>query len=270
MPELPEVETIARMLAPRLSGRTIRQVEVAWSRTIATPTVEGFCEQLPGATIGAVQRRGKYLIFVLQPQAYLLTHLRMTGRYLLDPQPLPGHWRVLFRFEDEGTLVFVDPRKFGRLSLVTDLDAALAALGPEPLTSQFTVEQLQRCLANRTGPLKAVLLDQRCVAGLGNIYVSEALWQARLDPRRAAATLTSAEVLRLHEAIQQVLGAAIQDGGTSLDDRQYVFPDGGTGRHQLTLAVYGRAGAPCPRCGVPIQRERIAQRSSYFCPRCQA
>jgi len=269
MPELPEVETIARMLAPRLIGRTFRQVEVAWPRTIATPEAETFGERLRAATIEAVQRRGKYLIFVLRPRAYLLTHLRMTGRYLLDPQPLPDYWRVLFQFDDEGTLVFVDPRKFGRLSLVGDLDAALADLGPEPLTSQFTVERLQHCLANRKGPLKAVLLDQRCVAGLGNIYVSEALWQARLAPRRAAATLTSAEVIRLHDAIQDVLGAAIQDGGTSLDDRQYVFPDGGTGRHQLTLAVYGRAGAPCPRCGAPIQRERIAQRGSYFCPRCQ-
>ncbi len=269
MPELPEVETVARMLAPRLVGRTIREVEVAWERSIAVPAPAEFGRNLVGARLTQVSRRGKYLIFALQPQAYLLTHLRMSGRYLLDPHPLPLHWRVVFRFVDEGTLVFEDPRKFGRLALVADWESALAALGPEPLAPDFTVERLAACLNGRKMRLKVLLLDQSCVAGLGNIYVSEVLWQAGLAPNRAAHTLTAEEVARLHSAIQSVLRAAIHDGGTSLEDRQYVFPDGGTGRHQLTLKVYGRAGAPCPRCGAPIQRERIAQRSSYFCAHCQ-
>lgn len=270
MPELPEVETIARLLAPALSGRTIRRVEIFWPRSVAVPDVATFCAQLSGARIETVTRRGKYLIFALEPRAYLLTHLRMSGRYLLNAAPTAAHVRALFVFDDEGTLAFVDPRKFGRLYLAPTLDEPLAGLGPEPLSSAFSVEHLSACLAKRKSALKAALLDQSCVAGLGNIYACEALWHARLAPQRRADSLHVDEVARLHAAIQHVLGAAIQDGGTSLEDRQYVFPDGGTGRHQLTLAVYGRSGEPCPRCGTPVQRVVVAQRGTYFCPTCQS
>lgn len=270
MPELPEVETVARLLAPHLVGRTVQRVEVLWARSIAQPDVATFRARLVGARIEAITRRGKYLIFALAPHGYLLTHLRMSGRYLLGADITTPHVRVFFILDDERALAFVDPRKFGRLALVSALEEHLPELGPEPLSSAFTVEHLASCLAHRRGALKAVLLDQRCVAGLGNIYACEALWHAQLAPQRPADTLNLAEVTRLHAAIQHVLSAAILDGGTSLDDRQYVFPDGGTGRHQLELAVYGRAGEPCPRCGTPVRRSVIAQRGTYFCPVCQA
>ncbi len=270
MPELPEVETVARMLAPHLQGRVIRRVDVHWARSVATPDVATFREQLRGARIESVARRGKYLIFALDPRAYLLTHLRMSGRYLLGAEAAQHvHLRVLFLLDDDTVLAFVDPRKFGRLYLTAALDEPLAGLGPEPLSSAFTVEHLTACLARRKVSLKVALLDQRCVAGLGNIYACEALWQAQLAPQRRADSLSADDVARLHDAIQTVLRAAIVNGGTSLADRQYVFPDGGTGSHQLTLAVYGRAGEACPRCGAPVQRVVLAQRGTYFCAACQ-
>lgn len=269
MPELPEVETVAQLLSPHLMGRRITRVEVLWERSIATPDVATFRAGLIGARIEAITRRGKYLIFALSPRGYLLTHLRMSGRYLLGTDITAPHVRVFFIFDDETALAFVDPRKFGRLALVNALEEHLPELGPEPLSSAFSVDYLAACLARREGALKAVLLDQRCVAGLGNIYACEALWHAQLAPQRRADTLSLDDVARLHAAIQRVLRAAILDGGTSLDDRQYVFPDGGTGRHQLELAVYGRAGAPCPRCGEPVRRSVIAQRGTYFCAACQ-
>lgn len=274
MPELPEVETIARMLRPRLAGRTIAQLEVLWERIVDRPDVATFRAALPGAVIGEVDRRGKFLRLPLSNGQTLLSHLRMTGRFLIreaanghgdDP-----HTRLRFRLDDGTWVIYADPRKFGRFYLVADPQEVLKGLGPEPLDPAFTPEVLAGRLAGRRGELKPLLLDQRIVAGLGNIYASEALWRAQLHPQRRAADLTPAEIARLHAAIVAALRAAVQDGGTSLGDRQYVYPTGELGQHQLALAVYERATQACPRCGAPIERTVLGQRSTYFCPRCQS
>lgn len=274
MPELPEVETIARMLRPRLAGRMIERVEVLWERIVDRPEGATFQAALTGAVIREVGRRGKFLLLPLSTGQTWLSHLRMTGRFLIrEAVAGPGddrHTRLRFRLDDGTWIIYADPRKFGRFYLVDDPQEVLNGLGPEPLDPAFTPEVLADRLAGRRSALKSVLLDQRVVAGLGNIYASEALWRAQLHPQRRAADLTPAEVARLHAAIGAALRAAIQDGGTSLGDRQYVYPTGELGQHQLALAVYERAAQACPRCGAPIERTVLGQRSTYFCPRCQS
>lgn len=274
MPELPEVETIARLLRPRLVGRALTQVEVLWERSVARPEVTAFRAALTGATICEVDRRGKFLRLALSTGQTLLSHLRMTGRFLIrEAADGPGddpYTRLRFRLDDGTWVIYADPRKFGRFYLVDDPQEVLKGLGPEPLDPAFTPEVLAAQLAGRRSALKSLLLDQRVVAGLGNIYASEALWRAQLHPQRRAAGLTPAEIARLHAAIVAALRAAIQDGGTSLGDRQYVYPTGELGQHQLALAVYERAAQACPRCGAPIERTVLGQRSTYFCPRCQS
>ena len=273
MPELPEVEMIARMLAPHLAGRQIAEVRVLWERTVARPTAVEFVRQLTGARIESVGRRGKYLLFPLDSGQMWLAHLRMSGHFLLRTadvlHDLTSHVRAWLRFADGDGLWFVNPRKFGRFYLVDDPQAVLGSLGPEPLAPQLTGEQLAVRLRNRRGEIKRLLLDQRFIAGLGNIYANEALWRAEINPLRVAGSLTEAEAGRLHAAIVHVLREAIRDGGTRLADRQYVYPDGGSGQHQQRLQVYGREGAPCPRCGRALVRIVQGGRSSYFCPACQ-
>ncbi|HNT77232.1 MAG TPA: bifunctional DNA-formamidopyrimidine glycosylase/DNA-(apurinic or apyrimidinic site) lyase [Anaerolineae bacterium] len=273
MPELPEVETIARKLRPALTGRSFVQVDVLWARTVDRPDVARFRTALLGASVQEVGRRGKYLVLPLNTGQTLLVHLRMTGKFsLLAPSAGPGddrHMRVRMRLDDGVWVVYSDPRKFGRFFLVTDPAEVLKGLGPEPLSPEFTAEWLMRQLAGRQGEIKRLLLDQKFIAGLGNIYVSEALWQAQIHPLRVAGTLTTAEVERLHRAIGTVLGGGIANGGTSLGDRQYVYPDGGLGNHQHYLQIYDRAGDRCPRCGYALERIVQGQRSTYFCPICQ-
>jgi len=283
MPELPEVETVVRKLRPHVVGREIRVVELLWSRTVDRPDPRAFAEHLQGARITSLGRRGKFIRFSLDTGQSWLVHLRMTGKFficLVDRgechiSETVRHWnldhvRARFFLEDDLGLVYVDMRKFGRFYLVDDPQEVVGALGPEPLGDGFNAAWFLQALQGRRGEIKRLLLNQHFLAGLGNIYVSEALWRARIHPQRRADSLTAAEAARLHDAIVLSLRAGISNGGTSLDDRQYVYPDGGLGDHQSELVVYDRAGEQCPRCGYEVKRMIQGQRSTYFCPVCQS
>jgi formamidopyrimidine-DNA glycosylase len=282
MPELPEVETIARDLHQHLAGWAIVGVTVREPRAIDSLTPQVFSERLTGQRIRSVGRRAKYIVFELEGGERLLVHLRMTGRLLLcaPDEPLSKHTHVVLDLEPGSQsqpaagatqLRFVDTRKFGRLSLVAPLHltALDKRLGPEPLLDDFTPQVLSEALRGRRTKLKPFLLDQRRLAGLGNIYADESLFLAGLHPEREARSLTPDEVARLHAAIRHVLATAIGNRGTSLSDAEYRDATGEKGRHLEHLAVFRRTGQPCPRCGTAIQRIRLGGRSTHFCPRCQ-
>jgi formamidopyrimidine-DNA glycosylase len=271
MPELPEVETIRRQLAPHLEGRTISEVEILdprWTRPIAPAEV---AEQLRGARIEEVGRSGKYLVWTLSDDRYLLLHLRMTGTLLFDPSVDPPHTRVRFTLDDGHRLVYVDPRRFGTGKLVFGapaLDAYLGArLGVEPFTSDFTAEHLRRIARGRTAPVKAFILDQKRIAGVGNIYADEALFRAGIHPLRPAGRLTRAEWERLRAAIEDALAAGIEAKGASIDDFRHL--DGARGSFQDRFLVHTRAGEPCARCGRPIRKITVGGRGTYVCEHCQ-
>lgn len=271
MPELPEVETIARHLAPVLIGQTIARVDVLWARAVDRPIPDVFCAALTGARVTAVDRRGKFIQTRLSTGQTLLTHLRMSGKFAVcrDGPGDDKHARLRWQLGAGAWVVYIDPRKFGRFYLVDDPHEITGDLGPEPLSADFTPAWLAAHLAQRRGEIKPLLLNQRFIAGLGNIYVSEALWQAGIHPQRIAGTLSEMEAERLHAAIVTALRAGLENGGTSLDGL-YAYPSGGTGRHQDYLRVYDRAGERCPRCGYTVERIVQGQRSTYFCPVCQA
>lgn len=274
MPELPEVETVVRGLRlAGLEGARIASATVHWHRSIADMTPAAFALALRGRAIRRVTRRAKYIVVELDDGRSLLVHLRMTGQFRLEPPraPVDPHDRVVLTLADGRQLHFHDTRKFGRFCLVQDPVARLAQLGPEPLAADFTPDVLRQRLAGRHRSLKPLLLDQTCVAGLGNIYVDEALWHARLHPLRSAAALTRPEILRLHGAIQTVLKRAVTAGGTSLGDGAANFYSvaGRRGRHADALQVFRRTGDPCPRCGQPIVRLVVSQRSTHVCQHCQ-
>ncbi|MFO7572673.1 MAG: bifunctional DNA-formamidopyrimidine glycosylase/DNA-(apurinic or apyrimidinic site) lyase [Gaiellaceae bacterium] len=267
MPELPEVETIRAQLAPRLEGRTLRRVEILDPRLTRPHDRLVVAAELEGARAVGVERRGKYLLVRLDTGLALLVHLRMTGSFGFSPV---SHERAVLELDDGSRLVFRDVRRFGTWLVldVADLDHYLAAKnGPEPLGSRFTAAWLAAQLARRGAALKAVLLDQRVVAGLGNIYADEALWRARVSPLRPANELCSEEVARLHRAIRAALRVGIERQGSTL--RDYATPDGSAGSMQHEFHVYGREGAPCDRCGTPITKTRVGGRGSWYCPRCQ-
>ncbi len=271
MPELPEVETIAADLRKQLIGRRFVAATVLWPRTLAAPDIASFNAQLAGCTAIDVGRRGKYLLIALDSGDTLIIHLRMTGRLAVmaegDPRLEENHVRVRFALADGSFLVFTDARKFGRVWLVHDVAQVLGKLGPEPLDGRFTAQQLGERLVARRAAIKALLLDQNIVAGLGNIYADEALHLAGIHPLRPGASLTFEEVGRLHAAIRSVLADSIAQRGTML--RDYRTPYGPDGAYKSRLRVYGQPGRPCPRCATPIERIRVAQRSTHFCPRCQ-
>ena len=276
MPELPEVETVRRGLMPLLEGRTLTRVE-ARRPDLRFPLPPGFAERLTGARIVKVDRRAKYLLIRMAGGAVLLMHLGMSGRFITGPHnrvpPLGTHDHLVFDTDDGTRVVFHDPRRFGMADLIDPADEAshrlLAGLGPEPLDAAFTVEHLATGLAGRRTPMKAALLDQHLVAGLGNIYVCEALYRARISPRRQARNVGRARIGRLHEAIQAVLGDAIDSGGSSL--RDFIRIDGGLGYFQHRFDVYDRTGEPCrtPQCPGTVSRIVQSNRSSFYCPRCQ-
>jgi formamidopyrimidine-DNA glycosylase len=278
MPELPEVETVMRGLRGRLEGRVIRRA-VLRRADLRWALPEGLAERLTGRRVLGFRRRGKYILMRLQGGDSLLLHLGMSGRMVLGPAP-PGaatpHEHFVIETEDGGRVGFVDPRRFGSVDLVRteeeDHHRLLAGLGPEPLEPGFTVATLSAALAGRHTPIKAALLDQRVVAGLGNIYVCEALFRAGLSPRRLAHTVPGARATRLVPAIRATLTEAIAAGGSSL--RDYVQPSGELGYFQHAWQVYGRAGEACPRCPGPPACGGIARivqsgRSTFFCPRTQ-
>jgi formamidopyrimidine-DNA glycosylase len=273
MPELPEVETIARGLRERLpQAQRIVSVCVTWPRTVATPTVAEFVRGVVGQRVRGVGRRGKFLLLSLDG-AELVMHLRMSGRILCQceasgtPPPWLPYVRLHLTFASGLELFFVDMRKFGRVYLVRDAEEIVGDLGPEPLAPGLDVEALKQCLCTRRRQLKPLLLDQRVLAGLGNIYVDEALWAAELHPLRRSDTLSDEEVARLHAAIRQVLRDAVRNRGTTLRDYRNVADE--SGENQAALAVYGRAGQPCPRCGAAIRRQVVGGRGTHLCPVCQ-
>ena len=269
MPELPEVETVARGLQASLVGRTITRVKVRWARSVIPPDPIAFACQITGQAVVSVARRGKWVVIALSGGGALLVHLRMTGRLVLGEPLDERHVRVLLSLDDGRSLHFCDQRKFGRLRLVEDPAEALSDLGPEPLADDFTAARLEEMLARRRGRIKPLLLNQRFLVGLGNIYADESLWRASIHPLRLAHTLAPVEVRRLHRAVRAVLRAAIAAGGTTLSDAAYQQVDGRAGEFAVRLAVYGRTGQPCPRCGATLERIRVGQRGTHFCPHCQ-
>jgi formamidopyrimidine-DNA glycosylase len=274
MPELPEVETIRRGLALRISGRRIVRAELR-RPDLRRPFPPMLAARLKGARIGALSRRGKYLLIELDETGLLLLHLGMSGRITAGGPEIPDakHDHVVLSLDDGTVVRFNDPRRFGTLDyLARGTEAAhplLAGMGPEPLEPGFDGAYLDRALAGKLTPIKAALLDQRIVAGLGNIYVCEALFRAGLSPRRLAATVVGGRAARLAAAIRDVLGEAIEAGGSSL--RDYVQANGELGYFQHRWAVYGREGEPCPGCNCAEGVRRIVQsgRSTFFCARRQ-
>jgi len=267
VPELPEVETIRVQLAPRLEGRTLTRVEILDPRLTRPYDLFEVAEELEGDCVEAVERRGKYLVVRLESGLALLVHLRMAGSFGFTPTT---HERAVLELDDGSRLVYRDVRRFGTWLVVdgADLEPYLAAKnGPEPLGAHFTAAWLASRLARRRAPLKAVLLDQRVVAGLGNIYADEALWRARVNPLRAANGLGAKEVARVHRAIRAALQAGIERQGSTL--RDYATPDGSSGSMQDEFRVYGRDGEPCPRCRTTISKTRVGGRGTWFCSRCQ-
>lgn len=270
MPELPEVETVMRGLVDPLAGRTITALRYEWSRALETPPAPVFAGRIEGQRVERLSRRGKYILIHLHHDT-LLVHLRMTGRLYVTPDDAThdaDRWvRVTFQLDNAHQLRFSDSRKFGRCYLVTDPQEIIGRLGPEPLDDTFTREAFAQRIATRRGRLKPLLLDQRFVAGIGNIYADEALYLARLHPRCTVETLDDDAVGRLHSAIQQVLRDGIACEGASVN--WYRKPDGTKGSAQTAFNVYGRAGEPCPRCGHPVERIVVGQRGTHLCPVCQ-
>jgi formamidopyrimidine-DNA glycosylase len=273
MPELPEVETVVRDLrAHGLEQAVIRDVAVRWPRTVGGRP-ERFCHALAGRTIVTLSRRAKYIVATLDTGSRLLIHLRMTGKLrFAEHEEQPGkHDHVIITLADGRRLLFNDTRKFGRLQLAEPGASTLDGLGPEPLEEAFTLTVLRQQLQGKSRQLKPLLLDQATVAGLGNIYVDEALWQARLHPERRADTLTAAETRRLHTAIREVLQRAVDNCGTTLGSGQTNFYSvaGRRGSNADVLQVFRRDGQPCPRCRTTLERSVVGQRGTHFCPRCQ-
>lgn len=300
MPELPEVETLVRRLREPVIGRTIEDVTIHWKRTVARPAPKEFARMLRGCTVQAIDRRAKYLVFTLQgfaasagftkrgaPPAtpgappshsgrdghasspgqlstlFLLVHLKMSGKLNVMEcgAPRQKHDRVVFDLDDGRELRFNDVRKFGKLWLVIDPDEVTGNHGPEPLDKSFTLQQFREMTAGRSGVVKPLLLNQQFLAGVGNIYADEALWYAKIHPRRKMDSLSAAEVAALYRSIRSVLRRAIDDEGTDAGD--------GVIAGDYRPRVYGRENQPCYRCHRLIRRIVVAQRGTHFCPRCQ-
>jgi formamidopyrimidine-DNA glycosylase len=295
MPELPEVETVARDLQRWVAGATITGATVTWDRTIRHPQpAEAFAAEIAGASIRRVSRRAKTVLIHLEDGRVMTVALRMTGALIVTPAGTPRdpYARVVFTLADGRELRYRDVRKFGRIGLwpggglrgvgagrgtrskkVAEgakryrVGEVFSGHGPEPLSSSFSSRRFAERLARRSAKLKTLLLDQSFIAGVGNIYADEALWRARLHPLRAADTLDEGEIRRLHRTVRQVLREGIANRGSSFSD--YVGADGQPGANQERLAVYRRTDQPCYRCGRPIRRIVVGQRSTHFCPHCQ-
>ena len=273
MPELPEVETIRRQLAPAITGRRIESVRVLderWTRPAPPREVE---QALEGRRIEAVERRGKYLMMRLEGGGALAMHLRMTGNLLLDADPSAGEPRYLraeIRLEGGRRLLFTDTRRFGQAVVLDDAELEpyfAARLGVEPLSEELTAERIASLAAGRRAPLKSFLMNQLGIAGIGNIYADEALFRAALHPLSPAGSLKAADCERLRQGIVEALAAGLRTGGASVDD--YIDARGDRGTMQDEFLVHTREGKPCVRCGAEIRRIVVAGRSTYFCPGCQ-
>lgn len=274
MPELPEVEHVVRALRANITGRKILSAQLKLARIAPELSSAQFNRKLRGSVIEGVVRRGKYILVNLDSKKVLLTHLRMTGKFvsLTVDQDLPPHAHVIFYLDDERRLVFCDMRQFGRMLVVAasklNETRQIAELAPEPLSEEFSVDYLRETLRNSRRPIKHLLLDQTKVLGLGNIYAAEALFLARISPFAVPATLSKQRVINLHSAIRQILAEAIEGGSTL----RINLEDGGSsyiGSSERFWRVYEREGEPCVRCGSRIRRVTQAGRSTYYCPKCQ-
>lgn len=273
MPELPEVESIKRTLEPILIGRTIEHVEILLPRIIKWPSPEAFQAILAGKKITFLSRRGKYLLFYLDEDYIMVVHLRMTGRlyYTEDNAKQDRFARILFFFDNGTMLQYADARTLGTIYLFPANElgriTGLSTMGPEPLSPDFTMAYFKDSIKIRKGNIKALLLNQRFVGGLGNIYVDESLAVAEINPLRSAASLTDAEIEKLFSAVNKVIADGIEHRGTSF--RDYRDGIGKKGAHQNYLRVYGRKGQPCEKCGTSIVKMEVAGRGTHYCPNCQ-
>jgi formamidopyrimidine-DNA glycosylase len=271
VPELPEVETIRRQLAPLLEGRVLARLEISDPRWCLPLDPGAVREAVEGRRIERLSRRGKYLIWELSEEVFLLGHLRMTGTLLYDPPPGTPYERVRFALDDGHDLRFCDPRRFGTGELAIGAEARDAffatRLGIEPLGDELTGAALRALARGRRAPIKAFLLDQRRIAGVGNIYADEALHRARIHPLRAAGSLTRAQCEVLSATVRDALAAGLAAGGATIDDFRHA--DGVMGSFQDEFLVHRRAGEPCPNCGAPIRKLVAAGRGTYVCERCQ-
>jgi formamidopyrimidine-DNA glycosylase len=272
MPELPEVETVRQGLRALILNKTIANIDILWPKIVVNDQLF-FKQTLTGQTFEEIDRRGKYLLFRLSNQLTLVSHLRMEGKYRMVPQeqPLTKHTHVIFNFTDGTALRYLDVRKFGRMQLIPTGDentvSGLKQLGPEPTAADFKVAAFAAALQRHRKAIKPVLLEQHVVAGLGNIYVDEVLWQSQIHPLQPANQLTDTQIKALHQAIIAEMKRAIAAKGTTI--RSYTDAYGASGGFQLALAVYGREGEPCQRCGTTILKTKVGQRGTHFCPHCQ-
>jgi formamidopyrimidine-DNA glycosylase len=274
MPELPEVESVRRRLAPVLEGRVFETVRIADPRLTRPLDPLEVAHELDGERVALVDRRGKYLIVRFESGRALLVHLRMTGSFLTstDGTPLPDdvHRRAVVTLDDGSAVAYRDVRRFGTWLLLEpdEVDTYVdARVGREPLATAYRAKHLAERLTGRRAPVKAAILDQRTVAGVGNIYADEALWRARIHPLTPAEKVDAEEVQALYKGIRESLRAGIRRQGSTL--RDYRLPDGTEGGAQHEFKVYGRGGEPCERCGTPIDKIRVAGRGTWFCPTCQ-
>ena len=270
MPELPEVETFRRYLlqgepgSPSILGKKIKDADLLWDRTLASPTPEEFKERIQGQFVTGIGRRGKNLLIRLSRDT-LIIHLRMSGELIVEEKtnPIGKHYRMILNFADKYRMAFNNIRKFGRIWLSDNPDQVIGNLGPEPLEDDFTPELFHQILQSRSRQLKYFLLDQKMIAGMGNIYTDEALHRAKLHPGRKTDGINPSEAQLLWKSIREVLKEGIQNQGSSID---WMYQGGD---YQKYLSVYNQEGEPCKRCKTPIKRIKIAQRSTYYCPICQ-
>ena len=274
MPELPEVETIVRELQNSdLIGKKICDLIIYWPRTIQDSDVANFRSNLIGQKITHVYRRGKYIVFTLGSGHALFIHLRMTGKFSIskDKNPISSHERLQVHLSNGQILHYEDQRKFGKWSVIPDPDTKLKLLGLEPLSTEFTLNAFKNVLKNSSQQIKPFLLNQQHVAGIGNIYADEALWEAEIHPARKVNSLSSSEIKALHAAIIKVLKQGVSLMGTSLGSKQanYYSVNGHRGDNQSKLNVFRREGSACPRCGQQVIKIKLAQRGTHLCPHCQ-
>ncbi|MCX5642007.1 MAG: DNA-formamidopyrimidine glycosylase [Candidatus Omnitrophica bacterium] len=273
MPELPEVETIRRQLVKEVVGKRIQAVKILVPKLIKEISPALFRKKVIGLKITDIRRRGKYLIFDLdlrnnKPSLYLQAHLKLTGQLLYSPGPEPAiDYHILFLFQDGSRLYYHDLRRFGGFTLRREDPEPLLNLGPEPLSPAFTFKCWKEIISGKNSRIKIFLLDQHRIAGLGNIYATEALFRAGIHPDRRVSTLGPDEIKKLYRVIKLILKEALKAGGTSIQD--YLKPDGSYGNFQKSLFVYRRKGEPCLRCGNPVKVQKDGSRSTYFCPSCQ-
>lgn len=272
MPELPEVENVRNGLKQLITGKTITSVRVLWANIIKDPSVSEFTRRIEGQKIEDIRRRGKFLLFVLTEDV-LISHLRMEGKYRLEgPEvPLSKHTHVVFELDSKEELRYLDVRKFGKMSLVEkeklDSHPSIKNLGPEPTDETLETAHLEKALKKTERVVKACLLDQKIVAGIGNIYADEILYDAYIHPEKKGNELNSSEIERLRESIVNIMNKAVDKGGTTI--RTYSNAYGAQGSYQNYLSVYGKTDELCPRCQHTIQKIKVAQRGTHFCPKCQ-